>query len=362
MKRILWKRNDGAALRDQATARLAASVRSIINDPAVEDKNTMLGKSFVQYLDYLNSLTGTRTSLNDAALLHKIFKNDSERSEPDLSNTNAGMPNRRRRRAGDDDETETERRSREADEKDKDMTEKSHSLDNIVKRFGFVALAKSINAGSIALTEAEYTQALVSDCARRGVSFEKVFCDTSSEGVEIRKGRERCRDTAFAKAGAGALMPIAPTFVGGAEARNVDAGEEGDAYQALVAMAEKMRAASPGMKLDEAFSRTYVSPEARELAELERRQSRNRLPVTGGFASGTLAPLQMDKAERDVTSDEDGGEAYQKLARLAEEMSTTTGETFAKCFEKVYLAPANRETAEAERRANRPIHGSFAVR
>jgi hypothetical protein len=245
-------------------------------------------------------------------------------------------------------DTDADRDESDDNEKDKtDMTAKSHSLDNIVKRHGFVALAKSINAGAVTLTEMEYTQALVDDCARRGVSFEKVFCDNTSEGIEIRKGRERCRDTAFAKAGAG-LMPIAPTQTNSlAAARDVDS-DEPDAYQKLVAMAEKMRAAAGGsMTLAQAFERTYSSPEYKELVDLERRQAHNRLPVTGGFGSGTRAPLSG--------ADEDGGEAYQKMMALAEKAHVAQPEqTVAQHFAKIYTSREHRGLAAAERLANRP--------
>ena len=104
------------------------------------------------------------------------------------------------------------------------------------------------------------------------------------------------------------------------------------------------------MTLAQAFERTYSSPEAKELADLERRQAHNRLPVTGGFGSGTLAPMQVDKMD-----DEDHGEAYEKLAALAEQMHAERPElTFAKCFEKIYTSREHRGLAEAERRANRP--------
>jgi hypothetical protein len=236
-KIMLMKRDRNLKAKcDEATARLAASVKSIVADNSV-DKNDMLARTFAQYLNHLDGLMKRRTPLKDIVALKQIFA-EARAKNLDVSVAEAGddegMPKNRRRRAGDDDDD---------DEKDKtDMTEKSHSLDNIVKRHGFVALAKSINAGAIELTEEEYTKALVADCARRGVSFEKAFCDNSSEGLEIRKGRERCRDTAFAKAGAGALMPLMPTQTNSlAAARDVDADEEGDAYQQLVAMAERMR-------------------------------------------------------------------------------------------------------------------------
>jgi hypothetical protein len=350
-KVVLLKRDADRELKtkiDHAVACLAKSIQSIVNDPSA-NTDEMLARSFSQFMQHIGRLTKTRIPLEAVLALHKLFKNTDERAEPDLSRSDEGYGGRTRRQYYEDEDRRDE--NDEDNEKDKtDMTEKS--LNDIVKRFGFVALAKSINAGSVTLTEEEYTKPLVDDCARRGVSFEKVFCDNTSEGLEIRKGRERCRDEAFLK---GTLMPIAPTFVGGAAARDVDAGEEGDAYQALVAMAERMRAASPGMKLDEAFSRTYQDPANAEKARRERIQSRNRLPVTGGFGSGTLAPLQVDKAERDVSADEDGGEHYEKLMVLAEQAHAAQPEqSVAQHFAKIFSSREHRDLAEAERKANRP--------
>jgi hypothetical protein len=354
LSKILIRKDnrDRAVLKtklDRALVCLAKSVGSILGDNSVIDKNSMLATSFGQYLQHVGKLTKTRIPLEAVAALNRLFKNDSERSEPNLLNSDVGYGGKTRRQYYEDEAADDEDHRDDDDEKDqKDMTEKSHSLNNIVKRHGFLALAKSINAGSVTLTETEYTQALVDDCTRRGVSFEKAFCDNTAEGVEIRKGRERCRDEAFLK---GTLMPIAPTQVGGRAAQNVD-DDESDAYQQLVAMAEKMRAASPGMKLDEAFSRTYQDPANAGKAQRERRQARSRLPVTGG---GTPVPMQMDKAERDVSSGEDGGAEYQKILKLAEDAhAAQPDQSVAQHFAKIFSSREHRELAEAERLANRP--------
>ena len=161
-KIMLWKRNGRAAAlktqMDNAVARLAASVKSIVNDPDC-DQNEMLGRSFGQFLDHCNGLTKSRTSLSDVAELHEIFKNDSEHAEPDLSDTNAGMPKNRRRRAGDDDDDdadETERLSADEQRK-KHMVERSEQLSAMTKKYGVVAIAKSVNNKGAFLTETEMT-------------------------------------------------------------------------------------------------------------------------------------------------------------------------------------------------------------
>jgi hypothetical protein len=268
---------DRAALKakfDEACARLAVSVKSIANDSSVTDKNMMLSRSFAQFLDHLNTLTKRRTPLADIVALQKIFKNDADRAEPDLSDSDEGYGGRTRRQYYEDEDRRDD--DDDDDEKDKtDMTEKSHSLDNIVKRHGFLALAKSVNSGAVTLTEEEYSKALIDDCARRGVSFEKVFCDSSPEGVEIRKGRERCRDTSWAKAGS-TFMPLMPTQVGGAAARNVD-GKSGGAYEQLMEMARRMKEANPERKLSDAqwFENVYNDP--------------------ANLMAGTLCPLDQER-------------------------------------------------------------------
>jgi hypothetical protein len=285
-KIMLWKRDrDRAALRaafDEATARLAASVVSIANDH-MGDKNEMLSRTFGQFQEHINKLMKRKTSLADIAALHDIFKNTDERSEPDLSRADVGYGGKTRRQYEDEAADDEDHRD-DDDDNEKDQTNMAaKSLNDIVKRHGFLALAKSINAGAVTLTEEEYTKALVDDCARRGVSFEKAFCDNSAEGLEIRKGRERCRDQAFLKAGQGQLMPIAPTQVSGAAAQDVD-GNSGGAYEQLMRMAQRMKEASPERKLSDAqwFESVYNDAANVELKRREREEAHARLPVSGG--------------------------------------------------------------------------------
>jgi hypothetical protein len=48
-----------------------------------------------------------------------------------------------------------------------------------------------------------------------------------------------------------------------------------------------------------------------------------------------------------------GSDAYQQLTRLASQQRRA-GETASQAFERIYLDPANKHLAEAERSANRP--------
>jgi hypothetical protein len=211
-------------------------------------------------------------------------RKNTDVSVPDLSDEDVGY--------GDDDEArdadadENQRRDEDDDEQErttKQMT-RSQQLSAVAKKYGVVAIAKSVNDKGAFLSETEMTQCIVDHCKWVGQSFEQVFCGSGADAVELRKAVARCRDDAFLKAGT--LMPVLPTQTDSlAAARDVDS-DAPDAYRQLVAMAEKMRAASPGMTLAQAFERTYSSPEYKALADLERRQAHNRLPTTG-----SLAPL-----------------------------------------------------------------------
>ena len=230
--------------------------------------------------------------------------------------------------------------------------ERSEQLTAMAKKHGVVAIAKSVNNNGAFLTETEMTQCIVEHAKRIGSTFEKVYCGTDTDAIELRKAITRCRDDAFLKAGAG-LMPLTPVVSAGKDATAVD--DPVDALAKLTALSEEMRRRSPGKTSAQAFAEVYSSPEYKELADLERRQSRNRLPVTGGFGSGTLAPLEVDKAASDVGADEDGGEAYQKMMALAEDAHAAQPEqSVAQHFAKIYSSFEHRELAKAERRANRP--------
>jgi hypothetical protein len=297
-KRILWKRDgDHTALRhklDEATARLAASVVSIAGDRTV-DKNAMLARTFGQFQEHVNKLLKRQTPLADIALLHAVFKNDNERSEPDLSDSDAGMPDRRGRRRRDDEaarlasqmdtDADHDHEDENDDATDDERVEKgmrtmeSAQLTALFKRHGFETIAKC-NIEKPFLSEFEMTEVGKQEAAARGVSFATLY-----EGsVTLRKAVTSCRDAQWAKAGQGQLMPLMPTQVGGADARDVDAGSEGKAYQQLLAMAQRMKEASPERKLSDAqwFESVYNDPANVELKRREREEAHARLPVSGG--------------------------------------------------------------------------------
>jgi hypothetical protein len=86
---------------------------------------------------------------------------------------------------------------------------------------------------------------------------------TKSIGEEGQALRSAC-------AIANKSMPVTPTMVGGPDAMHaaVDSTESSEAYQQLVDMAEKMRAASPELKLSaaQAFDRVFTDKRNASLA------------------------------------------------------------------------------------------------
>jgi hypothetical protein len=160
------------------------------------------------------------------------------------------------------------------------MQSHSEMLSNVVKRYGIVALCKSVEKGDVAVSEHELTKLIGEAAERSGSSFAKLFEANTEEGTTLRKAIQVARDTAWVKAGTQQLMPTKPTYSDEtAEAVN----DGGDAYNQLVAMAEKMHAASPERTVAQHFAAIYQDPKFADKAARERAQARSRLPITGGF-------------------------------------------------------------------------------
>jgi hypothetical protein len=330
---MLRKRNgDRAALKtkfDQATARLAASVHSIINDPAVEDKNTMLGKSFVQYLDHLNSLTGTRTPLNDAVALHRIFgiaKNDNERSEPDLSDSDAGMPDRRRRRRPDDEaarlasQMDTDADHDRDDDDDEEQRKEKNNMQTrgqeMRKLAGLspIEFCKKISTDNDAYDLSEEQVCSVVQCvakqyARPGESEGSAFLRLLSGSDDVAKAcntalaiakhqQWQSRTTTMSKAagssshylagdanyftgsGAPGRATLRPRVTGGAAAQAVN--NPRSALSEIQALVDELRAQNKTLSASGAFAQVYEDPANADLVRREREENRPTSAAWGG--------------------------------------------------------------------------------
>jgi hypothetical protein len=210
-----------------------------------------------------------------AADWHPARKNDNERSEPDLSDTDAGMPPDR-----DDDENETERLSREADnEKDKDnMTTKSHSLSDVVKRYGWQAVCKQlVENGTGSFSEAEVTEMLTVAAQkaypgeRPDVAFAKLYC--GPDGELARRTTLAARDAGFiSRTKTEKAATLQPRVVGGADARAVNQPKA--ALAALQELVDEQRRQHPTLTEAGAWDKVYTDPANREIVNRERAENR----------------------------------------------------------------------------------------
>jgi hypothetical protein len=290
-KRILWKRNGRAALRakfDEATARLALSVQSIVNDPSV-DQNEMLGRTFGQYLDHVNKLTKRKTSLADIAKLHEIF--DVRHKNLDVSVSEAdddeGFENPD---ADDDDEGESDTGGESTDQLERaeramkmENNMKSHSelMSDVVKKYGIVAFCKSVEQGDVRVSEHDLTKLIDEQAKRENTSFVKLFEAQDERGIVLRKAIAAARDAQFlsrtttvSKAAAG--MPgratIEPRVTGGRAAQAIDNPKT--ALEELQSLVDQQRAQNPALSESEAWLRVYEHPDNRALALREREENR----------------------------------------------------------------------------------------
>jgi hypothetical protein len=261
---MLMKRASDNKAVAEATARLAASVKSIVSDAAVTDKGAMLAKTFAQYQEHLNKLT----------------KNDSERSEPNLSNTDAGYGGRRRRRSDDDDETE--RLSDDADADDDDEKEKE-AMTAKLKSLDAVQICKQMVDEGDAHSMSEHDLvSLVDNFAKaHNSTFVALYERNDDTGLAIRKAVDIAKHAGF-----GVSSPylkaatLEPKQVGSRAARNVD--DPRSALDQINDLIAEQRRQYPELELTDAqwFARVYSDPANRDIAKRERRENR---PVPMGW-------------------------------------------------------------------------------
>jgi hypothetical protein len=299
------KRNEALA---KATARLAMSVKSIISDDSVTDKNDMLAKSFGQFHEHLV----------------EVIKNNSERAEPDLSNSDVGYGGRGRRQNEEDDD-ETERLSTDADDddeqrKDKQMQSKFKSLDvvQICKRI-------SDDGDAYSLDEHQLVDMIDKFARAKGSSFVAEFERRDEVGLALRKAVDVC------KGGWSVIKRREPlSKVGGSTPHFLADGS--------------VPTVSPGKATLKPRSSGFSGKPAQQGAD------NPRLSI-----AQLQALIDAQRAEADDDEAGEGGEHYEKLLKLAEQAHAAQPEqSVAQHFEKIYTSREHRELAMAERKANRP--------
>jgi hypothetical protein len=288
--RIMMMKSASNAAITNATKHLALSVKSILDDPNC-DKNDMLTKTFSQFQEHLRKV---------------VIKNSAERAEPDLSDSDAGMPDRRRRRRREDEaarlaaEMDTDAdRDDESDEggndgESKDQLERAeramkgdnmqtHSelMSAVVKQYGITAFCKSVANGDVRVSEHRLTELISEHCARTGVSFSKLFEANTDEGVTLRKAIAAARDAQFLSRtatlskqaeGMPGRATLTPRVTGGRAARAVDNPKS--ALDELQSLVDAQRAQNPALSESAAWLSVYTDPKNADLAARERAENR----------------------------------------------------------------------------------------
>jgi hypothetical protein len=149
--------------------------------------------------------------------------------------------------------------------KREDTTMTADNLVAVAKDYGMRAIAKRIveKGDSMGVDEATFTAMLNVDAERFrrtgesvAQSFSRMFSDDSAEGRTLREAY------ALTKV---ATLDVEPTFVGGADARDVN-NDRSRAFQRLTSMAEELRRRSPTLSSAQAFARVFEDPGNAELA------------------------------------------------------------------------------------------------
>jgi hypothetical protein len=272
----LMKRASNAAFA-KATARLAMSVKSIVEDPNC-DKNAMLAKTFSQFQDHLNTLM--KRYPKNANLDVSVGEADPE----------DGMP---------DDATRTERLSDDADadddEKEKEaMTAKLKSLDAVQ------ICKQMVDEGDAHSMSEHDLVSLVDNFAKaHDTTFVALYERGDHVGLAIRKAITIAKNAQFASRLTSVSKQSSSTpFHAGGEGYFGPAGEIGRASlkprlgnpesvnnpkSALAAVEELVaaqRAANKNLTEAGAWAAVYAStdPETRRAVEAERLENR---PVAG---------------------------------------------------------------------------------
>jgi hypothetical protein len=115
--------------------------------------------------------------------------------------------------------------------------------------------SKMINDDSDAqgISEFEFTTLMMEEATRKGLSFEKCF--TAPENLDIRKAHQLTKAT---------RVDVQPVTV--EIGSTVTEDDSRAAYEALQAMAEKLRASAPYLSVSQAFARVFEDQKNAELA------------------------------------------------------------------------------------------------
>jgi hypothetical protein len=255
------KRDNRAALVDQATALLAQSVKSIIADDTVKDKNSMLAKSFGQFLHHVHkNLDVTGGDIDDPIGGYQPDPANRTQELSDDADSNDRDDDDR------DDDDPTDKR------KDKTMTDPLRRL----KSLDAVAICKRMSSEGDAFGLSEHDLvALIDTYAKaHGSTFAKLFSAQDDTGLALRKAVDIAKHQQWLS-GTSTISKMAtsqPRVVGGEAARSV--GNPKAALAALQDLVDEQRRSNPTLTEAGAWDKVYADPKNAELVQRERHENR----------------------------------------------------------------------------------------
>jgi hypothetical protein len=138
-------------------------------------------------------------------------------------------------------------------------------LKAIAKRYGGVAtIAKGMLTDNDAygVTEFEFTEMMKAEAARRGVPFEKYFCDPAN--IDIRRAHQLTKNVPVAKDSL--LRPVMVEPVSVETGRTDTESDAEEAYAQLMQMAEELAASGKYQSVASAFAALFQDQRNAELA------------------------------------------------------------------------------------------------
>jgi hypothetical protein len=194
--------------------------------------------------------------------------------------------------AGDGGDTGT--RQFDDDEQQKRNKQMTKTLSAITKKYGIVALCKSVEDGKVSVSEHELCKLIEEAAERENTTCAKLIEEQSERGLVVRKAIIAARDAQFVSrtskgdnstpyfhagdgggvgpAGTPGRATLRPRVVGGADARNVN--DPRTAIQQLEDLANAQRAQHPELSAAGAFAAVYMDVRNAELVRREREENR----------------------------------------------------------------------------------------
>jgi hypothetical protein len=143
---------------------------------------------------------------------------------------------------------------------------RSERLHSLAKRGGVQLVAKALLAkgNAMEISEFEFTELMMAEAKRKGMSFEKYF--TAPENLDIRKAHAMTKSTLVAKDTLMRPVEVRPVTI--ETGRTNTASDAKAAYDQLMEQAEKLAASGEYRSVASAFAALFLDQKNAELAAL----------------------------------------------------------------------------------------------